>query len=290
MKVLVTGANGQLGYELQKTCPADIQLIATDFDTLDITQFDQIDAAFEQHQPNVVINAAAYTAVDKAESEPVLADLINHEAVRMLAKVATRQGVRMIQISTDFVFDGHKSTPYTPYDTPIPTSVYGRTKYAGEYMLRTHQPYGLIIRTSWLYSTHGYNFVKTMLDLMATKPSLNIIADQIGTPTWARTLANTVWAAISTPVSGTLHCSDNGVATWYDFAVAIQEEALQLGLLENKIPLTPIPSSAYPTAATRPHYSVMDKSDTEQHLGYALPHWRESLRQMLQELKEGTTQ
>lgn len=288
MKVLVTGANGQLGYELQRTCPADIQLIATDFDTLDVTQFEQIDAFFEEHKPDVVINAAAYTAVDKAESEPVLADLINHQAVRMIAKVATRLGVRMIQISTDFVFDGTKSTPYTPYDHPAPSSVYGRTKYAGEYMLRTHQPYGLIIRTSWLYSSHGYNFVKTMLDLMASRESLNIVADQVGTPTWGKTLATTIWSTVQAPISGTLHCSDNGVASWYDFAVAIQEEALSLGLLENKIPLHPIPSSAYPTPAARPHYSVMEKSDTEKHLGYSLPHWRESLRAMLTELKEGT--
>lgn len=293
--VLITGANGQLGYELQKTVPAHIRLIATDVDTLDITRSRQISQAIEQHQPDCIINGAAYTAVDKAEEDDETAYLINNTAAALIAQaIAARieQGhpaIRMIQVSTDFVFDGEQSTPYLP-DAPTdnPLGVYGASKLAGEQSVMKYLPDALIVRTSWLYSAHGHNFVKSMLRLMQEKEELGIVYDQIGSPTWAATLAETIWTLLDQNTSGIYHCSDNGVASWYDFAAAIQELALESGLLTQAIPLKPIRSHAYPTPAQRPAYSVMDKATTEQQLGRTLPHWRDSLRAMLDELKQTT--
>lgn len=284
MKILITGTNGQLGSELQATCPAGMVLIPTDYDTLDITQPAQITEALEHHQPSVIINAAAYTAVDKAESDSERAYAINHLAAETLAKEATQRGLYLVQVSTDFVFDGLQSIPYLPDDEARPLGVYGASKLAGEQAVLTHCPTACIIRTSWLYSAYGQNFVKTMLRLMAERDALGVVADQIGTPTWTGTLATAIWALIQQKPQGILHCADNGVAGWYDFAVAIQEEALALGILEKVIPISPLRTEEYPTPARRPAFSVMDKRATEALLGYTLPHWRVSLRQMLTEL------
>lgn len=281
MKILITGANGQLGYELQHSCPAEYELILTDVDSLDITNPQSINLVLDQFQPQVIINGAAYTAVDKAESEPELADNINHLAVKHLAQAAQERSIKLIQISTDFIFDGSQSLPYSVEAKANPLSVYGATKWQGEEILRQTLADHLIIRTSWLYSVHGHNFVKTMLKLMATKDNLNVIYDQIGTPTWANTLAHTIWHCIAKSATGTLHCSDQGVASWYDFAVAIQDEALNLGLLDKAIPIRPIRTESYPTPAKRPPFSLMDKALTESTLGIALPHWRTSLKNML---------
>lgn len=293
IKVLVTGASGQLGFELQVTCPARYMLIATDADTLDITQPAQIEAALDQYQPNVIINAAAYTAVDKAESDEANAWRINATALELLANaiVARRtngQVIRFVNISTDFVFDGQQATPYLPDSPTKPLSVYGASKLAGEQAVQRLLADALIVRTAWLYSAHGHNFVKTMLRLMADKPQLGVVYDQVGTPTWARTLANTLWALLDKQAQGIFHCADNGVASWYDFAVAIQAEALALGMLTQPIPIKPIRSAAYPTPAQRPAFSVMDKHATENLLATSLPHWRDSLRAMLGELKQQT--
>lgn len=281
MKILITGAKGQLGYELQHSCPAQHELILTDVDNLDITNPHSIDLVLDHYQPEIIINGAAYTAVDKAESEPNLADKINHLAVEYLANAAKKRSIKLIQISTDFIFDGTQALPYAVDAKANPLSVYGETKWRGEEAVRQVLSDYLIIRTSWLYSVHGHNFVKTMLKLMATKESLNVIYDQIGTPTWASTLAQTIWTAIEQNTTGTMHCSDQGVASWYDFAVAIQSEALTLGLLEKTIPIRPIRTESYPTPAKRPAFSLMDKALTESTLGIALPHWQTSLKNML---------
>ncbi|WP_020560266.1 dTDP-4-dehydrorhamnose reductase [Thiofilum flexile] len=281
MKILITGANGQLGYELQHSCPPQHELILTDIDNLDITNPASIEQVLQQYQPHIIINGAAYTAVDKAESEPELADKINHLAVQYLAEAAKKRAIKLIQISTDFIFDGTQALPYAVDAKAHPLSVYGATKWRGEEAVRNTLADYLIIRTSWLYSAHGHNFVKTMLKLMATKDRLNVIYDQIGTPTWAHTLASTIWTAIDQKATGTLHCSDQGVASWYDFAVAIQEEALSLGLLDKTIPIGSIRTVSYPTPATRPAFSLMDKALTESTLGITLPYWRNSLRNML---------
>ncbi|HPQ95990.1 MAG TPA: dTDP-4-dehydrorhamnose reductase [Thiolinea sp.] len=294
LKVLVTGSRGQLGFELRQCRPAHVTLIETDHDTLDICDPEQIRAALEQHQPHWLINGAAYTALDRAESERLTAERVNAQAPGLLAQaIAHARGeglpTRLLQVSTDFVFDGEHSSPWTPEQpTGTPTGVYGITKLAGEQAVQRVLTDALIVRTSWLYSTHGSNFVKSMLRLMREKPHLGVVFDQTGSPTWARTLALTLWDLIGQQPDGIFHCSDNGVASWYDFAVAIQEEALQLGLLERAIPVYPIRTRDYPTPARRPAYSVMDKSRTEQVLGRILPYWRVSLRAMLQQLKTET--
>ncbi|MDQ5770685.1 dTDP-4-dehydrorhamnose reductase [Thiothrix subterranea] len=286
MKILLTGAHGQLGSELQATCPAGITLIATDRDTLDITQPQQVIKALEQHHPDVVINGAAYTAVDKAETDTANAYLINHAAAQTFAAKAALFDYYLLQISTDFVFDGLQSTPYLPNAVANPLGVYGASKLAGEQAVQAACPSAAIVRTSWLYSAYGNNFVKTMLRLMRERDALGVVADQVGTPTWTGTLATTLWSFIAQKPQGILHCADNGVASWYDFAVAIQEEALALGLLDKAIPIKPLRTDEYPTPARRPAFSVMDRRATETLLGYTLPHWRTSLRQMLTQLKQ----
>ena len=288
--VLVTGAGGQLGYELQQSVPSDIRLVPMTSAALDITSSRQVNLAIDEHQPDCIINAAAYTAVDKAETDDERAWLVNNTAPALIAQaIAARaeqgQQIQLIQVSTDFVFDGQQATPYLPdSETDSPLGVYGASKLAGEQAVARYVPGALIVRTSWLYSTHGNNFVKSMLRLMRDKDQLGIVYDQIGSPTWANTLAETLWGLFRQNAAGIYHCSDNGVASWYDFAAAIQEEALELGLLTDNIALRPIRSSEYPTPAKRPAYSVMDKAATESLLGKTLPHWRVSLRSMLNQL------
>lgn len=283
---MITGAAGQLGYELQRTVPTGTTLLAVDIDRLDLTDASAVDAFIAEHQPGVIINGAAYTAVDKAEEQPELAEAVNVTAAQTLATSARRRGARMIQISTDFVFGGATVLPWKPGDGTAPQSVYGRTKRDGE--IAVHSALGidaLVIRTAWLYSARGGNFVKTMLRLMAERDEVRVIADQIGTPTWANSLARTIWAAVARPeVSGVLHWTDAGVASWYDFAVAIQEEALPRGLLARAVPIHAIPTTAYPTPAQRPHFSVLDKSETVTALHETPIHWRTNLRHMLDEL------
>lgn len=284
--VMITGAAGQLGYELQRTVPAGASVLAVDIDTLDLTNATAVDAFVAAHRPSVIINGAAYTAVDKAEEQPAIAEAVNVAAAQSLAESARRHGARMIQISTDFVFGGASGLPWTPRDPTAPQSVYGRTKRDGENAtLSTLGDGALVIRTAWLYSAHGGNFVKTMLRLMSERDEVRVIADQIGTPTWANSLANTIWAAVARPgVAGILHWTDAGVASWYDFAVAIQEEAVSRRMLTRVVPIRAIPTSAYPTPAQRPTYSVLDKSETESALGVTPVHWRTNLRLMLDEL------
>lgn len=284
--VLITGAAGQLGWELQRCKPASLRCIAVDVDELDVTDAAAISAMLDREQPCVIINAAAYTAVDHAEQDPVRAAAINATAPGLLARAAAARDCKLIQISTDFVFDGLSGKPYRSDDAPSPQSVYGRTKLDGERAVLTATAQTLILRTAWLYSAHGNNFVKTMLRLMRERDSLNIVADQVGTPTWARGLAQAIWSALERNLHGIHHWTDAGTASWYDFAVAIAEEGLALGLLQRLPELTPIRTQDYPTPASRPPHSVLDKHDTWAALERTPPHWRVQLRSMLQELKQ----
>ena len=284
-KVLITGGNGQLGYELQRTCPQAYTCISTDVADLDITDADAVKAYVSKTKPDIIINSAAYTAVDKAEEEKDLAIAINTTGAANLAQVCKDNGIRLMQVSTDFVFDGKACSPY-PVDAPTePDGYYGLTKRDGD--LQVQEILGkdaFIIRTSWLYSAHGNNFVKSMLKFMKERESLGIIADQIGTPTWANSLAKAIWQAVEKNVTGIHHWSDAGVASWYDFAYAIMEEGVALGLLDNTIEINAITTADYPTPASRPCYSVMDKTTTWKALGIKSEHWRVALRQMMAEL------
>lgn len=284
--VMLTGANGQLGWELQRYAKqACYSLHAYDRAALDVTDVAAIDALFDAVRPDVIINAAAYTAVDRAEEEPELAHAVNATGVANLARAARDNDAMLIHVSTDFVFDGGKGAPFAPDDPPRPQGVYGASKLAGETVVREIMAdKALIIRTAWVYSAHGGNFVKTMLRLMDSRDELRVVDDQVGSPTWARGLAKCIGRAVERRMTGVYHWTDAGVASWYDFAVAIQEEALDLGLLSRGIRITPITTSEYPTPARRPSYSVLDKSATWRALNHSAPHWRVSLRQMLAQL------
>ena len=284
MKILIAGKNGQLGRQLQKQAPADTALIAHGRDTLDIADKNQVFAVIKQEQPDLVINAAAYTAVDKAEADCEQAHLINARGPENLALACRELGIRLIHVSTDFVFDGKQSQPYQPQDARSPLGVYGTSKARGEEAIEAILPEAVIVRTAWVYDREGGNFVTTMLRLMGERDQLGIVADQVGTPTWAGTLAQSIYAlAANREASGIYHCTDAGVASWYDFAVAVYEESKAAGLLPEKkqVQMTPIATADYPTPAARPAYSVLDKSRLVSDTGVELSHWRQVLRAAL---------
>ncbi len=289
MKILLTGAHGQLGWELQRTVPAGVEIVAFGSGHLDVTDRPAVIQKVTAEAPDLIVNAAAYTAVDKAEGDVMRAFQVNGQGAAHVAQAAREVGARLVHISTDFVFDGLKSSPYLPSDPPCPIGVYGRSKRAGEeQVLEITKGEGCaIIRTAWLYSSHGHNFVKTMLRLMEEREALTVVADQIGTPTWARNLAQAVWSVVTSGVIGIHHCTDAGVASWYDFAVAIMEEAAALGLLSRQPLIRPIASSEYPQAAQRPPYSVLDKTSLWQAIDCQPEHWRVALRKMLREMVQG---
>ena len=286
MKILLTGAHGQLGWELQRTVPPGVEIVAFGSGHLDVTDRQAVMQTVTALAPDLIVNAAAYTAVDKAEADVMRAFQVNGQGAAHVAQAAREMGARLVHISTDFIFDGLKSTPYLPTDPPNPLGVYGRSKLAGEEQVLsiTKGEHTAIIRTAWLYSSHGHNFVKTMLRLMQEREALAVISDQIGTPTWAHTLARAVWSVVMTGISGIHHCTDAGVASWYDFAVAIMEEAAALGLLSRQPAIRPIASSDYPLPAQRPSYSVLDKTSLWRAMDCQPDHWRVALRQMLREM------
>lgn len=289
MRVLITGAGGQLGRELQRTAPAGVALAAPTRAEFDITDKAAARGFCAEFAPEWIINAAAYTAVDRAESEPEQAYAANAEAVRHLAAAARAQGARFAQVSTDFVFNGAQGRPYRPDDTPHPLGVYGASKLAGERAaIEVLGDRALIVRTAWVYAAHGRNFMRTMLRLMGERDRLGVVADQIGTPTSARSLAEALWAMLAADLSGIQHWTDAGVASWYDFALAIRDEALALGLLQRAPPVAPLSTAEYPTPAPRAPFTVLDKSATWAALGRFAPHWRETLRSVLGELTEHT--
>lgn len=280
MKALVTGAGGQLGRALQARAPNGVFIEAIDIADLDLTDTAAIEAHILASRPDIVLNAAAYTAVDKAESEEELARAINARAVAAMAAALARYGGKLVHMSTDFVFDGTSARAYRPLDSRNPISAYGRTKAEGEDAAGAD---ALIVRTAWVYTAGGTNFVRTMLRLMREKDQLAVVADQIGAPTWAPGLAKVLWGLVEKNAKGLFHHSDAGIASWYDFAVAIQEEALTLGMLDRAIPLRPIATSEYPTPAARPAFSLLDSSATRELLGDGYTHWRTNLRLMLKE-------
>ena len=286
MKVLLLGANGQLGSALRQTRPQGVELIAYDLAELDLATAGDVEERVAQSQAQLVLNAAAYTAVDKAETEEALAFRVNAQVVGSMARGAARVGARFVHVSTDYVFDGAKGAPYLPGDPTAPLGVYGRSKRDGELAALAGCPNSLVVRTAWVYAEQGANFVKTMLRLMAEKPQLRVIADQIGTPTYAASLAGALWTLAQTGQRGILHYTDSGVASWYDFACAIQEEALAMGLLKQAVPIVPIATSEYPTPARRPLFSILDKSQSWALLGQPANHWRVNLRTMLERLKD----
>lgn len=286
LKVLIVGAGGQLGQELQRTSGLDMECLPMTRAQLDIADVVVVSECLRAIAPQLVINAAAYTAVDKAEEETDAAQRGNVDGPLVLAQACAQQGVRLIHISTDFVFDGAASQPYKPDAVTAPLGEYGRSKRAGEIAVQRRLPAALILRTGWVYSSYGGNFVKTMLRLMSERDDLAVVADQVGTPTWAHGLAEAVWACAAQPqLSGIYHWSDAGVCSWYDFAVAICEEALELGLLARPVNIRPIAATQYPTPARRPAYSVLDKADSWRDLALEGVHWRQQLRAMLKDYK-----
>ena len=299
MKVLITGKNGQLGSELQKTCPSNIELICFGSKDLDISNVEQVNELLISHSPDIVINAAAYTAVDKAETDVDQAYAVNKQGAANLASACKHINAKLLHISTDFVFDGTSTMPYLASDATNPLGVYGVSKLAGEQAINEALgSQATIVRTAWVYSVFGNNFVKTMLRLMSEKEQLGIVGDQVGTPTWAAGLANMLWALVAKTSDNTineqhgnandsliLNWTDAGVASWYDFAVAIQELAVEQGLLSKAIPISAIPAASYPTPAKRPAFSVLNKAQAEELSGVKTVHWRAQLKAMLAELK-----
>lgn len=288
MKILITGAGGQLAWELQRSTPPGYRLSCLSRAELDITDRMAVAQCVAQLEPDAIINTAAYTAVDKAEADADNAMAVNATGVAYLAQASEHHGSYLLHISTDFVFDGRVNQPYSPADKVNPLSVYGFSKLAGERELASNMDsrWGLL-RSSWVYSSQGTNFVKTMLRLMREKSVLRIVSDQMGTPTWANGLAEVCWSTVAARLKGKFHWSDAGVASWYDFAVAIQWLALDKGLLRKEIPIIPIRTSDYPTPALRPAFSVLDKTELLEALpSLNLRHWLLQLSDMLDELKD----
>lgn len=285
MNIFVTGANGQLGSELSKLQSnyPDWNFIFTDIPEINICDRQQIEKKVIDDKITAIINCAAYTAVDKAESEPEICEKVNKEGPKVLAEVSAKYNLKFIHVSTDFVFDGRNFKPYQEDDMPNPLSVYGKTKLEGEKEVLAANPNIIIIRTSWLYSATGNNFVKTMRRLGSNLNELKVIYDQTGTPTWAFDLARTILHIISDPDSfthkkGLFHYSNEGVTSWYDFAFEIME------ISKLNCNLIPIVTEEYPTPAKRPHYSVMDKSKIKQTFGISIPYWKDSLKECIKEL------
>lgn len=285
MKVLVTGAAGQLGTALLASAPAGWDVRGLSRETCDLSDAGAIGFLVAKEKPDWVINSGAYTAVDKAESEPDIAMAVNGAAPAAFAKALSEYGGRLLQVSTDFVFDGTADTPYSPDAARNPLSVYGQTKAAGEDGVLAACDDAIILRTSWVYSAGFGNFVATMLRLMSDRDELRVVSDQIGAPSWAPDIARVIWSLIDAGKAGTYHHSDAGAISWHDFAVAIAEEALALGLIGRLPQVHAIPSSDYPTPATRPAYSVLDASSLRQVIGGEARPWRENLRTMLAEQK-----
>ncbi|KGF72515.1 dTDP-4-dehydrorhamnose reductase [Neosynechococcus sphagnicola sy1] len=289
MRILITGATGQLGEELQRLLPSLGEVVAAGRELVDLEQPDRLPAVVQGLAPDLIVNAAAYTAVDKAESDAERAELINAIAPGVLAIAARQLGIGLIHVSTDYVFDGSQSHPYQETDATHPLGVYGGSKLRGEVAVRNHCDHYCILRTAWVYGARGKgNFVKTMLRLGAEREEIRVVADQVGSPTWSYHLATAIAQLIphfSRDLAGTYQFTNSGVASWYDFAVAIFEEAAVLGFPLKLQRVIPITTAEYPTPARRPAYSVLSCAKISAVLGTYPPHWRLGLRQMLQDLK-----
>lgn len=283
-KILLIGVQGQVGQELQQTLSNVGEVVGVGRSNLDLTQKEQIRQVIAEINPDYIVNAGAYTAVDKAESEPELAHQINAIAPTIMAEEAQHCGAKLIHISTDYVFDGTRNTPYLEEDAPNPLSVYGKSKLAGEQGIRAIDDNYCILRTAWVYGVAGKgNFVKTMLRLAKEREELRIVVDQVGTPTWSRDIANTITDLLKNQATGIYHFTNTGVISWYDFAIAIFEEAEQRGVSLAIQRVIPITTAEYPTPATRPAYSVLSGKKITSILGDCPPYWRDSLRIMLKQ-------
>jgi dTDP-4-dehydrorhamnose reductase len=285
IRVLVTGDGGQLAFELKRSVPDGVEVGFFSAEQLDITNDVDVLREVKRFRPNWVINAAALTNVDLAEDEPEKTALVNTQGAINLANVAKQSNARLVQVSTDYVFSGGSNEPYAVEDNAGPLSVYGRTKNdADKHVLSILGADVFVVRTSWVYSKHGHNFVKTIVGLCNKLDKLSVISDQLGTPTCASTLAAMIWQGIAQNISGIWHFTDAGIASWYDFAVAIQDIAFDLDLIGNKIPILPIISTEYPQKAARPKYGILDKSKTWRELNVPAKHWHHVLENMMQEL------
>ena len=285
MNVLLTGANGQVARELIYTCPDNIKLFAFDKNALDITNQISVKEAFEKYKPDVLINAAAYTSVERAEIEQDLAYKINKEGISNLAIECASSKTKLIHYSTDYIFDGKKTSPYSILDKTSPLNVYGKSKLEGEEeALKLNPNKTLIIRTSWIYSKHGNNFVKTMLRLMDVGNNLEVIADQTGTPTWARSIAKATWKFIKEPeANGIFHFCDSGSTSWFEFAKSIQESALKYKIIDSPAKLIPIKSVEYKSKVERPSYSILDCKKTWELINVKPENWRVNLNNMIKD-------
>lgn len=287
MKILVTGANGQLGTEMRNILEQKRPgiTIYTDVAELDITDSKAVTDFVKDNDITHIVNCAAYTAVDKAEEEKALSAAINVDAVRNLATAADAIGAKVLHVSTDYVFDGTAHRPYKESDKVNPVSQYGTTKRQGETALLALAPESVIVRTAWLYSPYGKNFVKTMMKLGSERPTLKVVCDQIGTPTYAADLAEAICAILFSPqwIPGIYHFTDEGACSWYDFTKSIHRIAGITGC-----DVQPIPTEDYPTPATRPSYSLLDKSKIKATYGITIPHWEESLEKCIAKLKSQT--
>lgn len=292
MKILLIGCRGQVGHELGKLLSNIGQLTPWSRADLDLTRTEDIAAAIAAQAPNIIVNAAAYTAVDKAEAEPQLAHQINAIAPEQMAKAADQCGATLVHLSTDYVFDGRQNRPYQPTAVTNPLGVYGQSKQAGEQAIQRLTPRHAIVRTAWVYGAHGQgNFVKTMLRLGQSRDEVRVVYDQVGSPSWSHDIARAIAALIPhlhEQTFGTYHYSNSGAVSWYDFAVAIFEEARLLGYPLQLTQVHPITSDQYPTPVERPPYSVLAGEKLAHLIGYTAPHWRTSLRNMLKEHRQLT--
>jgi dTDP-4-dehydrorhamnose reductase len=286
VRVLVLGGGGQVAGAVVAAAPPEHCVTARSRAELDIGDEAAVARALADTRAEWIVNAAAYTAVDLAEDQPAQAIAVNDTAVGVLAAAASRAGSRLLHLSTDFVFDGNSSRAYRPDDQPNPLSVYGVSKSGGERRVLNGEARAIVLRTAWVYAATGRNFVLTMLRLLRDKEQVSVVCDQIGTPTWAGGLAAAIWGLIEAGApGGVYHWTDLGVASWYDFAVAIQDEALARGLLPRAVPVTPIPSAAYPTRARRPAFSVLDSAATRALIKVPARHLRHNLRAMLDDIR-----
>jgi dTDP-4-dehydrorhamnose reductase len=289
-KILVTGADGQLGNEFRKLARSryDLEFIFTDIGELDITKESEVNTFLDKNRVNYILNCAAYTAVDKAEEEPEKADLLNSHAVNILGRISNERNINLVHFSTDYVFDGEKKSPYSEEDTPHPVTIYGKSKLEGEEILRKMKNW-TIIRTSWLYSASGNNFVKTIMKISKEKNKLKVVSDQTGSPTWANDLARTTLILIDRTKDNRIqdkgvlyHYSNEGTCTWYDFA----REIVKLAGFPIKI--RPVHTKDYHAIAPRPAYSVLDTTKIKNDLGIKIPDWKESLQHCITEINQTT--
>jgi len=286
MRVLVLGAGGQVARAVAGVMSGPHEVFVKTHAELDIADADSLDSVLAQAKADWIVNGAAYTAVDLAEEEPARAAAINDAAVGILAAAASRARARLLHLSTDFVFDGAANRAYLPNDATNPLSVYGATKLAGEKRARDGECAAIVLRTAWVYAAAGKNFVLTMLKMMREREQVRVVGDQIGTPTWTSGIAYAIRDLLEADApAGIYHWTDLGVASWYDFAVAIQDEALERGLLNRAVSIVPIATPEYPTRARRPAFSVLDTRATRELVAARAMHWRHNLRMMLDELR-----